>query len=47
MPGQLHFGASRGAGGGILTHAWCDSAHVPITGYPEALDCVEIGFFEC
>lgn len=29
----------------LITHAWVDVCGFEITGYPEAHDCVEIGFF--
>jgi hypothetical protein len=46
ITGQLHFGASRDASSAALrTHAWLDASGVEITGYPEAHECVEIGYF--
>ena len=45
IAGRLHFGASCDAAGKLTPHAWCDSPGVEITGYPEAHECMEIGFF--
>lgn len=46
IPARVHFGASRGAGQRALaTHAWVDAGGVEVTGYPEAYNCVEIGYF--
>jgi hypothetical protein len=46
IAGRLHFGASRDAATAALrTHAWLDACGVEVTGYPEAHNCVEIGFF--
>jgi hypothetical protein len=43
---RMHFGASRNAGEESLnSHAWVDAYGVEVTGYPEAHNCVEIGFF--
>lgn len=43
---RLHFGASREADGdSISSHAWVDAWGVEVTGYPEAHNCVEMGFF--
>jgi len=43
---QVHFGASRAAGrDALMSHAWVDADGVEVTGYPEAHNCVEIGFF--
>jgi hypothetical protein len=46
VAGQVHFGASRvGVNSGFRTHAWLDASGVEVTGYPEAYECVEIGYF--
>jgi hypothetical protein len=46
IAGRLHFGGSRDAANAALrTHAWLDACGVEVTGYPEARQCVEIGFF--
>ena len=45
IAGQLHFGASRDAANALRTHAWLDACGVEVTGYPEAHDCVELGYF--
>jgi len=46
IAGQLHFGASRDAANASLrTHAWLDASGVEVTGFPEAHDCVEVGYF--
>jgi hypothetical protein len=46
IAGRLHFGASRDPGRASLrTHAWLDACGVEVTGYPEAHDCVELGYF--
>jgi hypothetical protein len=46
IAGHLHFGASPSkADSGALPHAWLDACGVEVTGYPEAYDCVEIGYF--
>jgi hypothetical protein len=38
-------GASRDpARAALRTHAWLDTCGVEITGYPEAHDCVEVGY---
>jgi len=43
---HIHFGASREAGlESPSSHAWVDAHGVEVTGYPEAHNCVEIGFF--
>jgi hypothetical protein len=45
IAGHLHFGASRDpARAALRTHAWLDACGVEITGYPEAHDCVEVGY---
>jgi hypothetical protein len=45
IAGHLHFGASRDMTNAVLrTHAWLDASGVEVTGYPEAHDCVEIGY---
>jgi len=42
---RLHFGASRDTDSAVLrTHAWLDVCGAEVTGYPEAHNCVEIGF---
>jgi hypothetical protein len=44
--GRVHFGASRASSqAGLGTHAWVEACGVEVTGYPEAHNCVEIGFF--
>jgi hypothetical protein len=46
IQGRVHFGASRKTGQGSLnSHAWVDACGVEVTGYPEAHNCIEIGFF--
>jgi hypothetical protein len=46
IAGRLHFGGSRDAASAALRmHAWLDACGVEVTGYPEARNCVEIGFF--
>jgi len=46
VPARLHFGVPRaGRKEGIQAHAWLDSCGVEVCGYPEAMECVEIGFF--
>lgn len=46
ISGQVHFGASRNPTSPALrTHAWLDASGVEVTGYPEAHDCVEVGYF--
>ena len=46
MSARLHFGALRGNSKGALeTHAWLDVGGSPVTGYPEALQCSEIGYY--
>jgi hypothetical protein len=43
---RVHFGVTRLPGNEKpATHAWVDSGGVPITGYPEALDSTEIGYY--
>jgi hypothetical protein len=43
---RVHCGASRDpVGATLITHAWVDACGVQVTGYPEAHQCVEIGFF--
>ena len=45
--GHLHFGASRNeARAQFRGHAWLDACGVEVTGYPQASDCVEIGYFQ-
>jgi hypothetical protein len=46
IPGRLHFGASRSQEKSSLnTHAWLDACGVEVTGYPEAHNCVELGYY--
>jgi hypothetical protein len=43
---RVHCGASRDRlQARLITHAWVDACGVEVTGYPEAHQCVEIGFF--
>ena len=45
---RLHFGAPLIPEPGqpaLQTHAWLSSAGVPVTGYPVARACVEVGYF--
>jgi transglutaminase superfamily protein len=42
---RLHFGIVRTNPNQRQAHAWLDSSGVEVCGYPEAFDCVEIGFF--
>jgi hypothetical protein len=45
---RLHFGASRKPGGKtLLTHAWLDACGVEVSGYPQAHNCVEMGYYTC
>jgi transglutaminase superfamily protein len=45
VPARLHFGVVRTNPNQRQAHAWLDSCGVEVCGYPEAFDCVEIGFF--
>jgi Transglutaminase-like superfamily len=45
LPGHLHFGVVKDACATISSHAWLDVCGVEVTGYPEAYDCVEIGYY--
>ena len=45
VPARLHFGIVRANPIQKQAHAWLDSCGVEVCGYPEAFDCVEIGFF--
>jgi len=44
-PARLHFGIVRTNPIQKQAHAWLDSCGVEVCGYPEAFDCVEIGYF--
>ena len=41
----LHFGAMKRGGQPLDTHAWLDAAGVEVTGYPVAMEAVEIASF--
>jgi Transglutaminase-like superfamily len=41
----IHFGAAKGAGKPLDTHAWLDAAGVEVTGYPVAKNFAEIACF--
>ncbi len=45
IPGRVHCGASNAMGEKMATHAWLDACGVEVTGYQEAEDFVEIGFY--
>jgi len=46
ISGRVHFGASRRPSQEPRNnHAWVDACGIEVTGYPEAHNCVEIGFF--
>jgi hypothetical protein len=45
VSGRLHFGARRDEHGVISTHAWCEVSGQEVTGYPEADQCVPLGYF--
>jgi hypothetical protein len=46
IPSRLHIGAMRPSSAKrALTHAWVDCGEVEVTGYPAALNFVELGFF--
>ena len=45
VPARLHFGIVRSNPNLKQAHAWLDSCGIEVSGYPEAFDCVEIGFF--
>lgn len=45
VPSQLHFGKPSAGPAQRQLHAWLTSSGVPVTGFPVALDCVEIGCF--
>lgn len=47
VPARLHFGIVMTNPNQKQAHAWLDSCGVEVCGYPEALDCVEIGYFAC
>jgi hypothetical protein len=43
---RLHFGASCDPSDNTLhTHAWLDACGAEVTGYPEAHNCIEIGYY--
>jgi hypothetical protein len=46
VPSRLHFGASKTPGNAAMaTHAWLDASGIEVTGYPEANQFVELGYF--
>jgi hypothetical protein len=46
VPSRLHFGAShRQEANNLLTHAWIDACGVKVAGFPEADNCIELGYF--
>jgi hypothetical protein len=46
VPSRIHFGAShRQEAHNLLTHAWIDACGVKVSGFPEADNCIELGYF--
>ena len=41
----MHFGAAKGTEKPFDAHAWLDAAGVEVTGYPAAVEAVEIASF--
>jgi hypothetical protein len=45
VPSVVHFGAAKGMGQRLDTHAWLDAAGVEVTGFPVAESFAEIACF--